>query len=226
MTPQPPSEDPVPIDRDPTSRGPQRGNLQLLQGGKPEACRQVEERLGGYADAALPPEEAALVAAHLKTCASCSEDVRSYRQILAGLRTAAEMNKPLHSKDFWNDLQRSIAAEVAQLPAARPAQKQWWKRPAARWSALAVAALLIASLVGPAADAWREAQPADAAAAGRAVYGSASELIPTDRNFVSDLAASEEDPVQTVEDLEELEDIDLDALGTALDDEPKGEQGA
>ncbi len=226
MTCHPPTEDPVSTDRDSAGRGGQRNHLQLLQGGKPEACRQFEERLGGYADSALQPQEAALVAAHVKACAACSEDVRAYRQILAGLRTAAESEKPIHGKDFWQSLQQSVVSDVAELPAVAKAGLPWWQRPAARWSALAVAALVLAALAGPAAELWREPQPADAAAAGRAVYGTASELISTDRNFVSDLAASDEDPVQTLEDLEELEDIDLDALGTALDDEPEGEQGA
>lgn len=214
------------MSHDSAPLGPQRGNLQLLQGGKPESCRQFEEFLGGYADAALAQAEAAAVAAHLSQCATCSEDVRAYRQILAGLRTAAELDKPMKGKDFWLELQRGIWAEVAQLPASQSAGRRWWQRPAARWSALAVAAMLLAALAGPAAEWWREPQPADAAAAGRAVYGTASELIRTDRNFVSDLAGSDDDPVQTLEDLEELEDIDLDALGTALDDEPEGEQGA
>ena len=226
MTPQPSSEDPVSIDRDPATSTSQRGSLQLLQGGKPESCRQVEGLLGGYADSSLQPDLTALVAGHLGQCSNCYEDVRSYRQVLAGLRTATELDKPLKSKDFWGELQRGIVAQVAELPAAQPLAKRWWQRPATRWSALAVAALLLATLAGPTADWWREPQPADAGAAGRAVFGTASELIGTDRNFVNDLAASEEDPVQTLEDLEELEDIDLDALGTALDDESQGEQGA
>ncbi len=204
----------------PTANPSRRALLRPIDGGKSAACREVEELLAGQAESSLPAAEAASVSAHLRQCPACNADVRAFRAILTDLRTRAEMDKPLKDQAFWQDLQQRIALEVA----GQPANRRWWQRPALRWGMLAAAAVLLA-VVGlprllPEAPAVVEARD------NRAVYGTASELVRSDRGFVDDLAGSDGDPAQTLDELDDWEEIDLDALGTALDDQAEGEQGA
>ena len=54
----------------------------------------LEEELAVYALGALPPEEAAAVAAHLAGCPECRERVRRYREAAAALAYAVPLRRP------------------------------------------------------------------------------------------------------------------------------------
>jgi anti-sigma-K factor RskA len=54
----------------------------------------LEEELAAYALGALPPEEAAAVAAHLAGCPECRERARRYREAAAALAYAAPLRRP------------------------------------------------------------------------------------------------------------------------------------
>lgn len=205
----------------PSSGGHGRPALRAIAGDKPAACRDVEELLAEYAEGALAAAQAGAVAAHLQQCAACTADVRAFRAILAGLRTQAELDRPIKDQGFWEELRLRVLAEVA----AQPVPRRWWQRPALRWGMVAAAAVLLAvvalpRLIGEAPSAAEEARD------NRAVYGTARELVRSDRGFVDDLAGSDGDPAQTLDELDDWEEIDLDALGTALDEQVEGEQGA
>lgn len=204
----------------PTVNPSGRAQLRPIDGGKSAACREVEELLAGQAESSLPAADAAAVSAHLRECPACSADVRAFRAILTDLRTRAEMDKPHKDQAFWRDLQQRIALEVA----GQPSNRRWWQRPALRWGMLAAAAVLMAVVGLP--RLLPEAPAVEEARDNRAVYGTASELVRSDRGFVDDLAGSDGDPAQTLDELDDWEEIDLDALGTALDDQAEGEQGA
>lgn len=204
----------------PTANPTGRAQLRPIDGGKSAACREVEELLAGQAESSLAAADAATVSAHLRECPACTADVRAFRAILTDLRTRAEMDKPLKDQAFWHDLQQRIALEVA----GQPANRRWWQKPALRWGMLAAAAVLLAVVGLP--RLLPEAPAVEEARDNRAVYGTASELVRSDRGFVDDLAGSDGDPAQTLDELDDWEEIDLDALGTALDDQAEGEQGA
>lgn len=199
-------------------------HLQLVAGGKPDGCQHVEALLAAWADDALSGDEARQVADHVRICRACAAEARSLRETIAALRDGEDLAAPQTSPALWAELEAKILHEVDQLPSTRP----WWRRPAARWGGLvALAAALVAVVAVPAAH-WLDIAPTEAEQVvdAHAVFGSASEVVASDRAFVDDLAATDDDPLNTVDELDDLDDVDLDALGTALDDDSPAGQGA
>lgn len=194
--------------------GPQ---LQVIAGGKQDACDQVRDDLAAWADDGLDAEQARAVSDHVRTCKACAQEARALREVLASLRDADDRAMPARDTAFWQQLHTQVMAEVDK----QPRQRALWQVPAVRWGlATAIAAVLVGLVAAPLGR-WLANAPvqADERVDDVAVYGTASEAVAADRAFVDDLAASDDDPLGTVDDFDDLDDVDLDALGTALDDD-------
>lgn len=89
----------------------------------------LEEELAAYALGALPPEEAAAIAAHLAGCPACREQVARYREAAAALAYVAPFRAPPPR------LKARLMARVR-----RPVRGHW------RW--LGLGAALVAVLMG------------------------------------------------------------------------------
>lgn len=116
-----------------------------------------EEELAAYALGALPPEEAAAVAAHLAGCPVCREIVARYREAAAALAYVAPLQPPPPR------LRARLMARVR-----RPAQGGWrWLGMGAALVAVILGAILLAPLAGsirsPAAPTVIPLQGAEAA---------------------------------------------------------------
>jgi anti-sigma factor RsiW len=195
-----------------------KSHLQLLPGGQAATCAALAAQLAAWADDGLTGAAQAEVEAHVAQCRSCAAEARELRNVMARLRDAEAMAQPLRDDQDWLGLHAAILAETVQQ--ASPLRR-WWQRPAVRWAGVALAASLLVGVVGL----WRHRAQSDAETR-RAVFGSASEVVTQDRAFIDDLTASDDDPLNTLDALDELDDIDLDALGTALDEEGTPAQGA
>ncbi len=194
--------------------------FEVIAGGKPDRCQELAEELALWSDDALDDEQAQQVADHVRVCRACASEARALRETLALLRDADERSRPARTPGFWSALETSVLTEVDRQPQATP----WWQRSAWRFGlATALAAVVLGAVAVPMAH-WLAQAPAEAAATGDAVavFGTASEAVTEDRNFVNDLAATDDDPLGTVDELDDLDDVDLDALGTAMDDPNNG----
>ncbi len=97
-----------------------------------------EEELAAYALGALPPDEAAAVAAHLAGCSICRETVARYREAAAALAYVAPLQPPP------SHLRARLMARVR-----RPARGGWrWLGMGAALVAVILGAILLAPLVG------------------------------------------------------------------------------
>lgn len=87
-------------------------------------CTQARELLAAFADGGLEGREHETVAAHVRGCAACTEEVRVLREILGDTRRLAAPR----AKDeaFWQDMARDIRVAVADT---RP-RFFWWRLPA------------------------------------------------------------------------------------------------
>lgn len=90
-------------------------------------CTQARELLAAFADGGLEGREHETVAAHVRGCAACTEEVRVLREILGDTRRLAAPR----AKDevFWQDMSRDIRVAVAEDSARRP-RFFWWRLPA------------------------------------------------------------------------------------------------
>jgi len=106
-------------------------------------CAQAQELLAAFADGGLEGREHDTVAAHVRGCPACAEEVRVLREILGDTRRLAAPAQPKHGDEaFWQDMARDIRVAVAQDSAQRP-RFFWWRLPAIGAAfALAAAAVL------------------------------------------------------------------------------------
>lgn len=111
-------------------------------------CAALVPLLADYAEGALPPAEAAQVAAHLPGCPACQEQVAQYQQLLNLLDEVPPVLPPLALRD---DFLTMLAAEKAALPPAAPVAAPEAKvvplRPAvstATWLRIAASVALVA----------------------------------------------------------------------------------
>ena len=192
--------------------------------GNPTTCDHYAALLPIFADEGLSDDQTRSIAAHVRDCPACALEVQQFRAILMGVRDMGQQDRPQLSPGQWRAMEAEIMLRIEHLPQGR----SWRAHPALRWAGgLALAATLIALAATPVRQ-WLGDGPmqAEEAVDSRALLGSAKEAVAPDRAFVDDLAASDDDPLGMVDELEDLEDIDLDALGTALDDEAVNGQGA
>jgi hypothetical protein len=101
-------------------------------------CGTVRERLDEYADGALPSPELHEVELHLASCASCREEERTLRLLLA--RAAALPKAVRPPRDLWPAIATEI--ERGRRVLALPPR-------AALWGSLAAAAAVILALAIP-----------------------------------------------------------------------------
>ena len=96
------------------------------------SCAMLDERLDDWVDCTLSGDAAREVEAHLAGCASCREQERRLRKVLAH---AAALPRSLHPpRDLWPEISRRIERE-----------RTWsWARPGlGSWAPLAAAAALV-----------------------------------------------------------------------------------
>lgn len=118
----------------------------------PQECGPIQDLLGAYALDAVEPEEAALVAEHLRSCVRCSQEVDLHRETIA-LLAAGGGPAP---ESVWDRISSSIDADtgagaradihpLVPPPAPRLSAK---KRTSSRWrnSIVAVGAGIAAGL--------------------------------------------------------------------------------
>jgi predicted anti-sigma-YlaC factor YlaD len=113
-------------------------------------CTQVQELLAAFADGGLEGREHDLVAAHVRGCTACADEVRVLRELLGDTRRLAAPAPPRQGDEaFWHDMARDIRAAVAQDSARRP-RSFWWRVPALGVAfAMAAAAVLWVYVHGP-----------------------------------------------------------------------------
>ncbi|MGH2399168.1 MAG: anti-sigma factor family protein, partial [bacterium] len=98
----------------------------------------VREQLAAYALDALDPEEARIVADHLRTCAGCREELVGLRAVSDALAAAAPAVSPPAA------LRQEILDAVRPLPRRA---RQWWKPSWVPVAAAATALVLAVALV-------------------------------------------------------------------------------
>ena len=79
-------------------------------------CHEIDERLDDWVDGALPAGAASEVEAHLLSCASCREQERRLRQLLA--HAAALPRSLTPPRDLWPGIARRVARERSWSSAA------------------------------------------------------------------------------------------------------------
>jgi anti-sigma factor RsiW len=106
-------------------------------------CEEYKNRLDGYIDAELSPEEMRAVEAHLKTCELCAAEVRLQNRLKRGVRVAGKAHAP--SLEF----RRRVEAAIA--PPKKASKFRLW---APSFATAMAAVLLIAALFG-----WQQMRP-------------------------------------------------------------------
>jgi hypothetical protein len=102
-------------------------------------CEEVRERLDAWVAGELDAGEAALVEAHLASCAACRDEEAAWRDLRA--RTAALPRSIEPPRDLWGDIDRALdAAPAVAVDAAIAGSVP--RRARLRLPALAAAAVL------------------------------------------------------------------------------------
>lgn len=151
-------------------------------------CAKARELLAAFADGGLEGREHDAVAAHVRGCAACAEEVRVLREILVETRRLAAPASPKQGDDaFWQDMAQGIRVAVAQDSATRSRFFRW------RLPALGAAFALAAGAV-----LWVYVR-------GQSTFG---------RNAPDRVAAHAPRPLPEGPDLDDLDDLDADQLAS------------
>lgn len=98
--------------------------------------QQIEGHLSAYLDRELPPEQEAVVRAHVESCAACQEELARLVHLKRLLAALPERAAP----DLWPPIRRALADRQVRRPA-------WWtvwrERPAVAFAAAAAVVLLL-----------------------------------------------------------------------------------
>jgi len=109
-------------------------------------CGEALDRLDDLVDGTLPDEERLGVESHLSSCATCRDEVRRLRSILAEARALPRERTP--GRDLWPEIAREIGSQKVVSPAfGRPAGGRRWM-PALAAAAVAVAVLSVVLMRG------------------------------------------------------------------------------
>lgn len=116
---------------------------------EPRGCDPFTELLGVYAVDALDPDEATLVAAHLRSCPRCAQEVDEHREAIA-LLAAGGGQAP---DGLWERIAESISPEAGAViprPAPDVVSKSRRRRRGTSlfWSGGIAAAAALAAIVG------------------------------------------------------------------------------
>lgn len=68
-------------------------------------CSEIQARLSAYHDNELSPDEAALVATHLTSCATCTADLASFQQLSS---LSQRLTDPPVPPQIWSELQAQL----------------------------------------------------------------------------------------------------------------------
>jgi anti-sigma factor RsiW len=101
-------------------------------------CTETRELLSAYYDGELPPEVVADVDAHVNECATCAQEIASFRQLSA---MAGEMTTPQPPDSIWAGLEAQLSDDTPQPAAAGGRFSKRW-RVAATLAALAATGLV------------------------------------------------------------------------------------
>jgi len=97
-------------------------------------CDRCQEQFTDYLEGSLPASQREQIAAHLRQCPDCAEELEAFRRTVAALRGLEEVAPPA------NLLSRINRAVAAQAQPARPRFRLSWQRLGA---AAAAAALVV-----------------------------------------------------------------------------------
>ncbi len=130
-------------------------------------CDRCQEQFTDYLEGSLPASQREQVAAHLRQCPDCAEELEAFRRTVAALRGLEVVAPPV---DLLSRIKRAVAA---QAQPARPRFRVSWQRLGAAAAAAAVLLGFVAVFsyqrIGPAAgwhcpetprrrnSCWREA---------------------------------------------------------------------
>ena len=158
-------------------------------------------RIGDYADGALPAAEAARVEAHVPQCATCAALLADIRSIQSAARVLQRHAPP---PEVWT----RIARQVAQEPAA-PAPRSWWQQ----WQPLAAAAVLVVVVAGG----WLLSEPRQDEAMAVAEAPAPQADVPAAAGAASpaledEIQLAENNLTETIAGLEQIARADVNAL--------------
>lgn len=183
------------------------------------ACRPTVELLAAWVDGGLHGDEARLVTRHVAQCARCTEEAQALREVLGDLHAAME-DSPVADRDpqFWAAMAANIdaaidhtpqettateASNVVALP-VRPLRSLAW----VVGGALAAAALAVVAMQfsadAPLSPALKSAAP------------HWTDALQARMSIEDDPASGDSDPI---DDLEDLDDDEVEALATQLGEE-------
>jgi predicted anti-sigma-YlaC factor YlaD len=86
-------------------------------------CKQCAENLTAFLDAELSPAEAAEVHCHLQTCASCADELQSFRKAAEYIESQIEEIAP--KPETWRLVQARISTGRAPRPQFRFFSLRW-----------------------------------------------------------------------------------------------------
>lgn len=110
---------------------------------KKTTCRKAEKWLMCWEDDGLTSEESAALSAHLAECPSC----RAKKEESQRVKALLERNRPALSEAFSQQVMKALFREQdARRSETRMPTAPWYSRPAFRYVAVAVCAVLIAAI--------------------------------------------------------------------------------
>ena len=72
-------------------------------------CKDVQERLLDYAESLVDPKTAAQIEAHLRSCATCAQELTAFKETVHLLQSVQFQEPP---EAFWNDFTRNVMRNV------------------------------------------------------------------------------------------------------------------
>ncbi len=194
-----------------------------------DSCANLADLLPLWANSSLAGAEAERVQRHVATCAACQAEVSAITALLAEIGADAG-DGPAHEDAYWTALTADILAATAAVPqapetkapwsvsqpvmrsnaATAARQRRWWHLSAVAGSAVAAAAALALVVAKP----WTpELRPVATAATGdHGANWYELPVLPLDDDF----AAGDDDPMGTVDD---LDDNELELVDAVLTDD-------
>lgn len=80
-------------------------------------CAEIQQRLSAYYDGELPDGVATEIAAHLRDCPSCAEELASFGKLSDLSR---RLDEPLAPAHLWSEIEAKLDAAASELPEVAP----------------------------------------------------------------------------------------------------------
>jgi len=105
-------------------------------------CQQAEKLLPLYAGGDLDQKRERLIAAHVKSCASCAVEVDEFRTTA---RLFQELARPPIREDAYDEIRRNVWRKIEADSAVRHVPRLFidWFQPRAAWAAAAIVIIAI-----------------------------------------------------------------------------------